>query len=160
MPRGKRKKEAPAPAVQQMNAAPGYAAPAAPASGYGGAPAAYGAQPPTNGNAGYGAPPPQAPRNPFVNAQFLYQFGKPIKATIQAMRPATGGRAEYANRGGWFLDLTLENGTAATGRINVGDQRHQRLWAAYGEHPIGKTVVLRLTHPGDQTKAPWTIDAL
>lgn len=159
MPRGKKKsKES---EVTTMNAAPGYAAPA----GYGGSPpssaaAAYGAAPASNGNAGYGAPPPQAPRNPFVNAQFLYQFGKPMKARINAMRQATNGNSKFGDKRGWFLDLTLENGTACTGRINEGDQRHQRLWAAYKEQPIGREIVVRLTHPGDQTKAPWTIDAL
>lgn len=163
-----RRKKEPEPVIQPMNAAPGYSAPA-PAPGYGGG---YGVPPPGGAEAAYmggngtqaamTAPPPQAPRNPFVNAAFLYTFQRPITATIKGIRPAVGGNSKFGNsdRKGWFLDLLLENNTMATGRINEGDQRHQRLWAKYQGNIVEKRITLRLTNPGDATKAPWTLDCL
>jgi hypothetical protein len=158
------KKKKPKPEVK--SAAPGYGSSAAYGAPQGGVSAPGGpygppasASPAANGASGYGPPPPQAPRNPFVTAQFLWQFGKPISATIQGMRPAVGGNNKFGDRKGWFLDLLLENGTAATGRINEGDQRHQRLWAAFADKPLGRKIILRLPNPGDMTKALWTLDA-
>jgi hypothetical protein len=180
MPR--KKADASAPAT--MNAAPGYGAPA-PSQGYGTpAPAQGSAQNAYLG--GYGAsangsnggpaaftpPPARAPQNPFINAQFLWTFQRPIKATIKGMRDATGtGNTQFQRPGqvkrGWYFDLVLENNTEATARINEGDVRHQKLWAAYQGNIVGKTVVLRLSNPGDidplsgrSTKAPWTLDTL
>ena len=191
MPRGvysRKNKETP---VTTMNAAPGYAAPApmpAPATPYSAPPPSpvvdaytgYASPPgafptPTNGNyangpVAMGAPPPREPQNPFVNAEMLWKFGRPVRATILGMRDATGtGKKEFASERGarkaWFLDLKLEDGTKANGRINEGDMRHQKLWAAYQGQCVGHSITLRLSNPGDidpftkkQTKAPWMID--
>jgi hypothetical protein len=170
------KRKAKAPAVQTMNAAPGYGGPPpgpaenAYTGGYG-APAngqAPGGQPAT-----FSPPSPRAPQDPFINAAFLWQLGGPVKATINGMRDATGtGNPEFQKqqngrppKRAWFLDFTLANGTKATGRINEGDMRHHRLWAAYQTNIVGRTVTLRLSNPGDvdpftnkPTKAPWMID--
>lgn len=175
-----------------INAAPGYGAPAsAPAPAYappaypppapGGATAAYtaGYGAPANGQApngqpaAFGPPPPRAPQEPFINALMLYEYKRPITAKIEGMRDATGtGNVQYQRPGqppkrGWFLDFTLEDGKKATGRINEGDLRHHKLWTAYQDKIVGRTVVLRLSNPGDidpftrkQTKAPWTLDTM
>jgi hypothetical protein len=154
----KEKKKMPKEEPKVVNAAPGYD----PYTRHDqGASDSYGA-PPANGAAPT-APPVQGPKNPFVNAMFLYQFGKPIKATIKGVRDATGiGNVQYqrpgvAPRKGWFLDCVLENGQACTARINEGDSRHQKLWAAFGAQWAGQTVILRLSNPADKTKAPWTV---
>lgn len=158
-----KKKKAAQPAATPMNAAPGYGAPPLASGTYGnpyGQPAPGGQQAaPGGAQATFTAPPPRAPQNPFVNAQFLYQFGKPMRATIQGIRPAVGGNSKYGERPGWFFDFQLENGVACVGRINIGDQRHQRLFAAFGDKPIGRSVILRLPNPADTTKAAWTLDA-
>lgn len=158
----KKHKEASAPAPVVQNAAPGYGSPysqppASPLTAPGGP---YAAAPAANGASGYGAPPPQAPRNPFINAQFLYQFGKPVRARITGVRPAQGGNSKFGDKKGWFFEFQLENGAPVTGRVNEGDQRHQRLYAAFKDAPIGREVILRLPHPGDATKASWTLDAV
>jgi hypothetical protein len=163
------------PTPTTLNAAPGYAAPApgsahaAYASGYGAPPGGTAA---AAGPTAFTPPPPRAAQNPFINAQFLWTFQRPIKATIKGMRDATGtGNTQFQRPGqvkrGWYFDLVLENNTEATARINEGDVRHQKLWAAYQGNIIGKTVVLRLANPGDidplsgrPTKAPWTLDTL
>jgi hypothetical protein len=75
------------------------------------------------------------------------------------MRTAVGGNSKFGEKKGWFLDLLLENGSMATGRINEGDLRHQRLWAAFADKPLGRSVTLRLPNPGDMTKALWVLDA-
>lgn len=184
MPRGKRAQQSaaptPAPAVQILNAAPGYGAPA-PAPSYppvapGSAAPAYGAPiaGSANGNVGFGPPPPRAPQEPFINAAFLWAYQRPIKAKIDGMRDATGtGNTDFQKqqrpgqppRRAWFLDFTLEDGKKATGRINEGDMRHHRLWQRYQGNVVGQTVTLRLSNPGDidpftqkPTKAPWMID--
>jgi hypothetical protein len=176
------RKKAEAPAPTTLNAAPGYGAPA-PAPGYaapapGSAHAAYanGYGAPASGSNGAPAaftpPPARAAQNPFINAAFLWTFQRPIKATIKGMRDATGtGNAQFQRPGqvkrGWYFDLILENNTEATARINEGDVRHQKLWSAYQNNIVGKTVVLRLSNPGDidplngrPTKAPWVLDTL
>jgi hypothetical protein len=117
-------------------------------------------------------PPPRAPQEPFINAQFLWALGKPVRATILGVRDATGtGNTQFARPGqaakrAWFLDFVLENNTKATGRINEGDTRHQRLWAAYQAQWLNRQVTLRLTNPGDMdaltgkpSKAAWMLDA-
>jgi len=159
----KEKKKMPTPKDEPkvVNAAPGYDPYARHDQGVTAPNGPYAAPP---GNGAVVTPPPaQGPRNPFVNAMFLYGFGKPIKATIKGVRDATGiGNAQYqrpgmAARKGWFLDCMLENGQACTARINEGDQRHQRLYAAFQANWVGQTVILRLSNPADQTKAPWTV---
>ena len=192
MPRGiPRKREAPE--VQTMNAAPapayasppapannpgGYSAPPPPSPGYdpynrGDVTSAYGASSnSSNGSATMGAPPQRAPQNPFVNAQFLWAYQRPVRATIKGVRDATGtGNKEFQQQGqgprqAWFLDVIIEDGKPATCRINEGDVRHQKLFAAYRGDLVGRTITLRLSNPGDvdplnnnkPTKAPWTLD--
>src|ERR1700758_5187169 len=147
----------PAPAV--VSPAPGYnpyatAPGAVPATGVtapGGPYAAPGLPP--NGAVAITPPPARTPQEPFINAQFLWQLGKPVRAIIQGVRDATGtGNSQYARPGqppkrGWFLDLVLETGQKATGRINEGDVRHQRLWAAFQTQWINRQITLRLTNP-------------
>jgi hypothetical protein len=169
-------------APQVVSPAPNYdpyaRPPALPATGVSAPGGPYGASAAsTNGAASMGAPPPRAAQADFVNATFLWEFGRPVRATILGMRDATGtGKADYqtgvrANKRAWFLDFRLDaahpkTGKAeATGRINEGDTRHQRLWRAYQGNVIGRNVILRLSTPGDvdemtgkPTKAPWVLD--
>lgn len=144
-----------------VNSAPNYQPPAP-----GGQPAPQW-QPPAPGNgagAAFTAPPVQGERNPFLNAQWLWQNGdqsnalRPVVARIVAVRQAFGGNPQYQNRGGFFLDLVLQNGTKLVARVNIGDQRHQRLYSKFGANLVGQVVTFRLSHPGDQTKGPWTVD--
>lgn len=165
MPKKKAAKAAPAAAVQTLNAAPGWAAPpAAPAPGAYPAPAPFtspGAVP------SFTAPPPQAPKNPFVNAQFLYArnpMGGVLQAKVLAIRvipaPPNGlNKFQNQDRGGWYLDCQLQDGSNVTARVNVGDQRHQRLFARYQTNIIGQVITFRLPTPLDQTKALWTVEA-
>jgi hypothetical protein len=167
------KKKATAPTV--VNSAPGYdpyrtgQAPAAGITAPGGA---YGPPPNGNGSAAITPPPARAPQEPFVNAQFLWQLGKPVRATIIGVRDATGtGNSQFAkpaqqSKRAWFLDLALENGSKVTGRINEGDTRHQRLWSAFQGSWVNRSITLRLTNPGDvdamtgkASKAAWMLDA-
>lgn len=145
-----------------VNSAPGYAP--------GGADPAPNWQPPNsappaNGTqAAFGAPPPQGERNPFLNAPWLWANGdqkdqlRRVTGRILGLRQAVGGNPQYANRGGWFLDIVLTNGVKVTARINIGDTRHQRLYAKFQNNIVGQTVTFRLSHPGDQTKAPWIVE--
>lgn len=177
------KKKQAAPAVETMNAAPGYdpyaRGPAPPASGVTAPGGPYGAPPNGAGAAAtMGPPPARADQSEFINATFLWKFGRPIRATILGVRDATGtGRAEFqtgpkANKRAWFIDFKLEaqhpdtHKDTATGRINEGDTRHQRLWAAFQGNMVGRAVTLRLTTPGDidtltgkPSKAAWMLDA-
>jgi hypothetical protein len=157
------RKKAPATPV---NAAPNYNPNAMPAPSPFTAPAGGvpGWTPANPNGANFGPPPPQGERNPFLNAPWLWANGdqsnmlRPIQAKITGIRAATGGNPQYANRGGWFLDCILGNGSKVTARVNVGDNRHQRLYARFQNNLIGQTVTFRLSHPGDNTKAPWTVE--
>jgi hypothetical protein len=150
-------------APQVINAAPSFTPP----------PAAYPPPapftPPAGGvpgftppNGAFTAPPPQAPKNPFINAMFLYQRGGSVQAKILALRPIPGGAVNkfgQVDRGGWYLDCQLTDGTMVTARVNIGDQRHQRLFAKYQSNIVGQAVTFRLPTPADNTKAAWTVDA-
>lgn len=123
-----------------------------------------GASDPTTG---ISAPPPRD-TNPFVNAQFLWAFGKPVEGTILGIKPAVGGNSEFGNRKGWFLVIQLKPdeaakvaaGTMCNARVNEGDSRHAKLYTSFGANWIGQKIRLRLPHVGDQTKAGWTVDPL
>jgi hypothetical protein len=168
---------APAPTI--VNAAPGYDPYARPP----GSPAPSGITapggpyaPPQDGQAYITPPPPRADQKDFINADFLWKFGRPVKAVIQGVRDATGTGREFPGqtkrvKRAWFLDFKFEThhpvtqDDEATGRINEGDTRHQRLWTAYQDKWVGKTVILRLTNPGDidsmtgkASKALWMLD--
>lgn len=152
--------------VQTVNAAPNYQPPppgSTPAPTWQPPTGAPGAFPGGNG-VPFTAPPPQGERNPFINALWLWTNGdqssplRPITGKIVGLRQATGGNPQYQNRGGFFIDLMLANGSKVTARVNVGDQRHQRLYAKYQSNLMGQVVTIRLSHPGDQTKAPWTVE--
>ena len=146
-----------------INAAPNYQPPAPFTSPAGGIP---GWTPPQGGNDSvpFTAPPPQGERYPFINAAWLWANGdqrnqlRSVTAKILRVRQATGGRPEFQNRGGFFLDCETQAGVRVTARVNVGDQRHQRLYAKFQSNLVGQTVMFRLAHPGDQTKAPWTVE--
>lgn len=149
--------------VAPINAAPGGYPPPAPFTAPpGGIPGWTAAN--SNNAVSFTPPPPQGDRNPFLNAQWLWDNGdqsnplRPVMAKITGLRQATGGNPAFANRGGFFLDLLLQNGTKATARVNIGDQRHQRLYAKFQDKIVGRTVMFRLSHPGDNTKGPWTIE--
>src|SRR5689334_18965940 len=153
------RKSAPAAPPVVQNAAPGYdpyargRAPATAATGGVTAPGGpYGAPAAASSNgAAMGPPPARADQGDFVNATFLWEFQRPVRATILGVRDATGtGKPEFqtgqrANKRGWFLDFKLEarhpktGKDTATGRINEGDTRHQRLWKAYQGNMIGRT---------------------
>lgn len=153
MAKRKPQEEAPSTAqAQTYSPASGYQVP--PGGSYG---AGYGA-PATNG-ASITAP-PERNTAPWVNAKFLWDLGKPVKAVIKGVRDAVGGNPQYGPRKGWFLDCILETNQPCTARINEGDQRHVRLYAKHGAAWADKAIVLRLSHPGDNTKAPWTLDCL
>ncbi len=147
-------------APQVINAAPSFTPP--PAEAYP-PPAPF-----TPPNGAFTAPPPQAPKNPFINAMFLYQRGGSVQAKILALRPIPGGGVNkfgQVDRGGWYLDCQLTDGTMVTARVNIGDQRHHRLFSRH-KNPdgvtcdlIGKTAIFRLPTPADNTKAAWTVDA-
>lgn len=177
MAKAKAAPAAPAPAPTVINAAPGYdpyARPAAPAQAGVTAPGGpYGGPAPSGGNGAVvvTAPPARTDQAPFINAQFLWQLGRPFRATITGLRDATGtGNTQFAKPGqpakrGWFLDMTLEDGRKVTGRINEGDTRHQRLYASYQGSWVNRNVTLRLTTPGDidamtgrPSKAAWMLD--
>lgn len=164
------KKKQAAPAPQVINAAPSFAPP----------PAAYppptSFTPPAGGvpgftpslpvgmapNGAFTPPPPMAPKNPFINAMFLYQRGGSIQAKILALRPIPGGAVNkfgQVDRGGWYMDCQLQDGTLVTARVNIGDQRHQRLFAKYQTNIVGQVATFRLPTPADDTKAAWTVDA-
>lgn len=182
-----KKKPTPAPAPlapEVRSAAPGYdpyaRGPAPPGAGVTAPGGPYGPTPAPGaapGPVAVTAPPPREAQADFINATFLWQFGRPVRAQILGLRDATGTGKEFAGqkprvKRAWFLDFKLEaphptNGKAeCTGRINEGDTRHQRLWAAYQDKWQGRTVVLRLTTPGDidgmtgkPSKAAWMLDA-
>lgn len=131
------------------------------------------------GNAPITPPPPPMPRNPFITAIVLYNNGGRINAKITGARSSAGvrskNRPDIPDRGGWILDLQCEkeiegaitdaNGTLQSvrtnqfsARVNVGDSRHQKLWARFQQNWIGQTITVRLPTPMDGTKAQWVID--
>src|SRR5262249_52357964 len=114
---------------------------------------------PATSGASITAPPPRNTA-PWVNAKYLWDFKRPMRAVIKGVRDAVGGNPQYTARKGWFLDCVLENNEACTARINEGDQRHVRLYTKHGPNWIDKPIILRLANPGDATKAPWTLDCL
>lgn len=168
-----RKKQGP----QVVNSAPGYDPYGRPPGGVDAPGGPYGPPPgAANGAVFIGPPPTREEQSEFINATFLWQLGKPVRAKITNVRDATGTGKEFPGqrqrvKRAWFLDFKLEFehpkwGDEATGRINEGDTRHQKLWNAYKSEWIGKTVTLRLTNPGDidtmtgnPSKAQWMLDA-
>jgi hypothetical protein len=150
------KKKAPA---TPMNAAPLYQPPSQQ-----NASAVPGWQVPGSGSVPFTAPPPQGENSPFINAPWLWANGdqndqlRRVQAKITGLRQATGGNPAFQNRGGFFLDCVLANGAKVTARVNIGDNRHQRLYAKFQNNIVGQTVTFRLSHPGDGTKAPWTVE--
>ena len=170
MPRGK---ATPAPGIPPlMQGAPGRPAapqqPPPPNWSPNSAPAAPGGNyQQTAHDASFG-PPPARSTAPFINARFLWDKcggSRPenpycaIQATIKSVRPAVdGNNVQFKSRPGWFLDLQLSDGTDATARISVGDSRHTTLYNRFGTNLVGKQIVLRLSNPSDNSKAPWIVD--
>src|SRR5262249_33842096 len=85
-------------------------APYNPADGYQPPP---GGQYPGYGTNGPGAPatsgasitaPPPRNTAPWVNAKYLWDFKRPMRAVIKGVRDAVGGNPQYTARKGWFLD--------------------------------------------------------
>lgn len=150
--------------VKTMNAAPNYQPGAPPAwqPPPGSAAAAFTGA--AGGQVQFGPPPPQGPRNPFLNAQWLWANGnsndpgRSVQGTIVGVRQAVGGNAAIQSRPGFFLDVKLTSGLAITARISIGDTRHAKLWAKFGPNLVNQRVTFRLSNPGDNTKAPWTVD--
>lgn len=153
----KKEKEKPAAPVTTYDPTAGYSQ----TSGY--------VMPQGSGDSGTGisAPPPRD-TNPFVNAQYLWAFGRPVEGTILGIKPAVGGNSEFGQRKGWFLviqldenkDAKIEPGTMCNARVNEGDSRHAKLYSQFQGDWVGKRIRLRLPHVGDQTKAGWTVDPL
>jgi len=104
------------------------------------------------------APPPPQPRNPFVNAQVLWQMGGKLQGVVRGIRAATGGNNAYGQKQGWFLDLDAGAQGLFTARVNVGDVRHRKLFERFGPNWLSQTIVLRLPTPADNTKAAWVVD--
>lgn len=115
------------------------------------------------GSVGQVTPSAPPPMPTFINRDLLYQLGGAITAQIVGVRGATGGRPEYVQRGGFFLDV-VSGGVAYVARIGIGDTRHHTLWKKYGADWVGKTVRFRLTTPSDldprgrPTRAYWVIE--
>ena len=117
-----------------------------------------------NGQVPFTAPPPRGPSNPFINAQWLWANGnqksphREVSGTITGVREAVGGNPAIKPRPGFFLDIVLDNDQAVTARVGTGDTRHVKLYDKFGPNLVNQKIVIRLSNPGDQTKAPWTID--
>ena len=147
--------------VEQVRGAP-------PPGGFGPPPdnsrGSYG--PPAGGQSqgtAFGAPPPDSPKYPFINAQWLWQkFGATGggEAKINGIRDARARRMPSGelSQPGWFLDVTFRDGTNATAKVSIGDIRHKRLYAKFGANLMGQVILIRLAHPGDNTKAPWVVE--